>query len=156
MILDASRSGEFRGNIYTVIKTMEIAFEKKDCDLTLTDSVTGFYEHKEILARQVVRVLFNFLKGNGRTGIFISQRRSSQQAESAEAAGGLEVAHIVDGTIIFDKKLNEIRSEHLWPSHWKCIENNPDRWMQIKRAQSGYLGYDYRGEWAYSDKGKAI
>ena len=109
VILDASRSGEFRENIYTVIKTMEIAFEKKDCDLTIIDSVTGFYEHKEILARQVVRVLFNFLKRNGQTGIFISQKRSSQQAESAEAAGGLAVAHIVDGTIVFDKKLIETK-----------------------------------------------
>jgi len=109
VVLDASKSYQLRENIMSVIKTMETAITKKHCSVTIIDSVTGFYEHKEMLARQIVRALFNFLKQHKQTALLVSQKRSSQQAESAEAAGGLAVAHIVDGTIIFDKKLIETR-----------------------------------------------
>jgi KaiC/GvpD/RAD55 family RecA-like ATPase len=37
------------------------------------------------------------------TAILISQKRSGHQADTPEAAGGLAVAHILDGTIIFNK-----------------------------------------------------
>ena len=107
VVLDASKSYELRENVMSVIKTMEAAILDKKCSVTIVDSVTGFYEHREMLARQIVRELFNFLKEHKQTALFVSQKRSSQQAESAEAAGGLAVAHIVDGTIIFDKKLIE-------------------------------------------------
>ena len=61
------------------------------------------------MARQIVRQFFNFMKRYRQTGIFVSQKRSAQASESAEAAGGLAVAHIVDGTIVMDKKLVESR-----------------------------------------------
>jgi len=69
------------------------------------DSVTGLYEHREVLARQIVRQLFNFLKKWNQTALLVSQKRSSQSSETAEAAGGLAVAHIVDGTIVMDKEV---------------------------------------------------
>ncbi len=109
IVVDASKSYQFRENVMSVIKTMEAAIKKKHCTVTVIDSVTGFYEHREVMARQIVRALFNFLKQHKQTALFVSQKRSSQQAESAEAAGGLAVAHIVDGTIILDKKLIETR-----------------------------------------------
>ena len=71
----------------------------------MIDSVTGLYEHREVLARQIVRQLFNFLKKWNQTAILVSQKRSSQSSETAEAAGGLAVAHIVDGTIVMDKEV---------------------------------------------------
>ena len=43
--------------------------------------------------------------------MFVSQKRSAQASESAEAAGGLAVAHIVDGTIVLDKKLIESKRD---------------------------------------------
>ena len=88
---------------------MELAINKKHASITIIDSVTGFYEHREMLARQIVRALFNFLKEKKQTALLISQKRSSQQSDTAEAAGGLAVAHIVDGTIVFDKKVIETR-----------------------------------------------
>ncbi|HDI53123.1 MAG TPA: KaiC domain-containing protein, partial [Candidatus Bathyarchaeota archaeon] len=69
------------------------------------DSITGLYEHREVMARQIVRMFFNFLKRWRQTGIFISQKRSAQASDTAEAAGGLAVAHIVDGSIVLDKVL---------------------------------------------------
>jgi len=88
---------------------MAYAIREKKVTNVIVDSITGLYEHKEMMARQIVRQFFNFLKKWRQTGIFVSQKRSSQMSESAEAAGGLAVAHIVDGTIVLDKKLIESR-----------------------------------------------
>ena len=41
--------------------------------------------------------------------MLVSQKRSSQGMETAEAAGGLAVAHILDGTIVLEKKLISTR-----------------------------------------------
>ncbi len=109
IVVDASQSFELRENIMSVIKTMELAIKKKKATITIVDSVTGFYEHKEIFARQVVRVLYNFLKKQKQTALLVSQKRSTQAETTAEAAGGLAVAHIVDGTIVMDKKLMETK-----------------------------------------------
>ena len=89
--------------------TMAYAIKEKKTTNTIIDSITGLYEHKEVMARQIVRQFFNFLKKFRQTGIFVSQKRSAQASETAEAAGGLAVAHIVDGTIVLDKKLIESR-----------------------------------------------
>ena len=107
VIIDASQEDMLRENTFSLIKTMEFAMKKYKPTITVIDSITGFYEHKEMLARQIVRNVFNCLKRNGQTALLVSQKRSSQGAETAEAAGGLAVAHIVDGTIVFDKKLIE-------------------------------------------------
>jgi len=109
VVIDASQEDMLRENVFSLIKTMEFAIKRYKTTITIIDSITGFYEHKEMLARQIVRNVFNCLKRNGQTALLVSQKRSSQGAETAEAAGGLAVAHIVDGTIVFDKKLIETR-----------------------------------------------
>ena len=43
------------------------------------------------------------------TAILVSQKRSSQDMMSSEAAGGLAVAHIVDGTVVMGKELIETK-----------------------------------------------
>ncbi len=111
VIIDASANDELRENPRALMETMATAIKEKKITNTIVDSITGLYEHKEILARQIVRQFFNFLKKFRQTGIFISQKRSSQGSETAEAAGGLAVAHIVDGTIVLDKKLIESKWE---------------------------------------------
>jgi KaiC/GvpD/RAD55 family RecA-like ATPase len=58
-----------------------------------------------MLARSIVRGIFNFLKKWYQTGLLISQKRSGHEELSAEAAGGYAVAHIVDGTIVLSKEL---------------------------------------------------
>ncbi|MCD6331435.1 MAG: KaiC domain-containing protein [Thermoplasmata archaeon] len=105
VVIDASAEEELRENPKTLMDTMAYAIKEKKVTNVIIDSITGLYEHKEMMARQIVRQFFNFLKKWKQTGLFISQKRSAQASESVEAAGGLAVAHIVDGTIVVDKKL---------------------------------------------------
>lgn len=106
-VIDATADHELRENPRSLMDTMEYAINEKNIKNTVIDSITALYEHREMMARSIVRVFFNFLKTHGQTAMVVSQKRSSQAAESAEAAGGMAVAHIVDGTIVLDKKLLE-------------------------------------------------
>ncbi len=105
IVIDASQDAELRENMGALLDTMAYAIKKKNTKNVVIDSVTGLYEHREVLARQIVRQLFNFLKKWNQTALLVSQKRSSQSSETAEAAGGLAVAHIVDGTIVMDKEV---------------------------------------------------
>ncbi len=105
VVIDASQDNELRENPKALMDTMAYAIKEKKVTNVIIDSITGLYEHKEVMARQIVRQFFNFLKKWKQTGIFISQKRSAQSSETAEAAGGLAVAHIVDGTVVMDKKV---------------------------------------------------
>jgi len=105
IVVDATQEWELRENMGALLDTMAYAIKKKGTKNVVIDSVTGLYEHREVLARQIVRQLFNFLKKWNQTALLVSQKRSSQSSETAEAAGGLAVAHIVDGTIVMDKEI---------------------------------------------------
>ncbi len=105
IIIDASQDVELRENMNALLDTMAYAIKKKNTKNVVIDSITGLYEHREVLARQIVRQMFNFLKKWNQTALLVSQKRSSQSSETAEAAGGLAVAHIVDGTIVMDKEV---------------------------------------------------
>ena len=111
IVVDASQSFELRDNLKALLDTMKFAINEKSTSITVVDSVTGLYEHKEMVARQTVRTLYNFLKKHKQTAMLISQKRSTQGLETAEAAGGLAVAHIVDGTIVMSKKLIESKAD---------------------------------------------
>jgi KaiC domain protein len=111
VVIDVTEDEELRDNPKALIDTMAYAIKEKKTKHTVIDSITALYEHKEMMARSIVRVFFNFLKKFHQTAIVVSQKRSSQAGESAEAAGGLAVAHIVDGTIVMDKKLIENKWE---------------------------------------------
>jgi len=110
VVIDASENPELREDPRALMDTMAYAIREKKTTNVIIDSITGLYEHnKEMMARQIVRQFFNFLKKWKQTALFVSQKRSAQGAETAEAAGGLAVAHIVDGSIVMDKKLIETR-----------------------------------------------
>ncbi len=111
IVIDASANEELRENPKALMDTMAQAIKDNKTTNVIIDSITGLYEHKEVMARQIVRRFFNFLKKWKQTGVFVSQKRSAQGAETAEAAGGLAVAHIVDGTVVVDKKLIDTRWE---------------------------------------------
>ncbi|OYT33361.1 KaiC domain-containing protein [Archaeoglobales archaeon ex4484_92] len=108
-IIDITEREDLRKNPRALIELMSQVIKENKISNTIIDSITGLYEHREVMARLIVRQFYNFLKKYKQTGIFVSQKRSSQLSESAEAAGGLAVAHIVDGTIVLDKKLIESR-----------------------------------------------
>lgn len=110
-ILDASSNEVLREDVKAFLDTLEYAIREKHTSIVVIDSITGLYEHKEVMARQIVRVVYQVLKKYRQTSLIISQKRSSQASDSAEAAGGLAVAHIADGSIVMDKKIIESSRE---------------------------------------------
>ena len=105
ILIDAASNSRLRDDVDVLLDTLAFAIRNYDTKSVVIDSITGLFESREMLARNIVRRIFNFLKKWGQTGIFISQKRSNQEEESAEAAGGYAVAHIVDGTIVLHKRL---------------------------------------------------
>lgn len=105
VIIDAASHATLRENIPNLLTTLAYAIKQYKIKHTIIDSVTGLYEAKEMLARTVVRQLFNFMKKWYQTALFVSQKRSSHEELSAEAAGGFAISHIVDCTFVLAKEL---------------------------------------------------
>ncbi|MEN3011440.1 MAG: KaiC domain-containing protein [Dictyoglomus thermophilum] len=105
VFIDAASYSKLREDVPTLLATLAHAIKKYKIKYTVIDSITGLYEAKEMMARVIVRQLFNFMKKWYQTAIFISQKRSSQEEFSAEAAGGFAISHIVDGTMVLSKVL---------------------------------------------------
>jgi len=104
IIIDAASYHRLREYIPSLLDTLAYAIRQYKIKHVIIDSVTGLYESKEMMARQVVRQLFNFMKKWYQTAIFVSQKRSGHEELSPEAAGGYAVAHIVDCTIVLAKQ----------------------------------------------------
>lgn len=111
ILIDAASHTSLRDNIPNLLATLAYAIKNYKVRHTVIDSVTGLYEAKEMLARTVVRQLFNFMKKWYQTAIFVSQKRSGHEELSAEAAGGYAVSHIVDCTMVLAKELIMTRSQ---------------------------------------------
>lgn len=110
VIVDASTNSQLREDLSSLMDTLAYVIKNYKTKITIIDSVTGLYEAREMMARQIVRALFTFLKKWRQTGLFISQKRSGHEELTAEAAGGYAVGHILDGTIVLFKK--EIMSRY--------------------------------------------
>lgn len=102
-IIDGASHSKIREDLLTFLNTLAYTIKNYDICCTVIDSVTGFYEEKEMLARGIVRRLFNFMKKWHQTAIFVSQKRSGHETLTAEAAGGYAVSHIVDCSIVLSK-----------------------------------------------------
>ena len=105
ILIDAASSTRLRENIPDLLSTLAYVIQNYKVNFTIIDSVTGLFETKEMLARSIVRRLFNFLKKWYQTALFVSQKRSGHEELTAEAAGGYAVGHIVDGTMVLAKEL---------------------------------------------------
>ncbi|MCX7871166.1 MAG: KaiC domain-containing protein [bacterium] len=70
--------------------------------LIVFDSLTGFYESKEVMARYIVRRIFQFCKNLNLTAFLISQKREDSPF-SSKAAGGMAISHIADCNIVLSK-----------------------------------------------------
>ncbi len=110
IIIDAASYHRLREYIPSLLDTLAYAIKQYKIKYVVIDSITGLYESREMMARQVVRQLFNFMKKWYQTAIFVSQKRSGHEELSPEAAGGYAVAHIVDCTIVLAKQF--IRSRY--------------------------------------------
>ncbi|RLJ70067.1 KaiC domain protein [Hydrogenivirga caldilitoris] len=111
ILIDAASHTSLRDNIPNLLATLAFAIKNYKVRHTVIDSVTGLYEAKEMLARTVVRQLFNFMKKWYQTALFVSQKRSGHEELSAEAAGGYAVSHIVDCTMVLAKELIMTRAQ---------------------------------------------
>jgi len=105
IFIDATSYYKLREEIPTLLNTLAYAIKEFKIEFTIIDSITGLFENKEMMARTIVRRIYNFLKKWYQTSILISQKRSGHELLSAEAAGGYAVGHIVDGTIVLSKEL---------------------------------------------------
>ncbi len=104
IFIDAASNSIVRENLPYLLSTLAYVIKTYKVEFTVIDSVTGLYETKEMLARNVVRRIYNFLKKWYQTSLLVSQKRSSHEQMSAEAAGGFAVGHIVDGTMVLAKE----------------------------------------------------
>ncbi len=105
ILIDAASYGSLRENLPVLFDTLAHAYKTYHAHRTVIDSITGLYEAREMMARQVVRQLFNFMKKWYQTAVFVSQKRSGHEELTAEAAGGFAVSHIVDCTVVVAKHL---------------------------------------------------
>ncbi len=105
ILIDAASSTRLRENLPDLLATLAYVIQNYKVKFTVIDSVTGLFETKEMLARSIVRRLFNFMKKWYQTALLVSQKRSGHEELTAEAAGGYAVGHIVDGTMVLAKEL---------------------------------------------------
>ncbi len=105
ILIDAASYGHIRDDVLELLSTLAYAIQTYKVRFTVIDSVTGLFENKEMMARAVVRRLYNFLKRWYQTALLVSQKRSGHEELTAEAAGGYAVGHIVDGTMVLAKEL---------------------------------------------------
>jgi KaiC domain protein len=70
--------------------------------IIIFDSLTGFYESKEVMARYIVRRIFQFCKNLNLTAFLISQKREDSPF-SSKSAGGMAISHIADCNIVLSK-----------------------------------------------------
>ena len=105
VLIDAATYGTLRENLPILFDTLAHAYKNFKAHRTVIDSITGLYEAREMMARQIVRQLFNFMKKWYQTAVFVSQKRSGHEELTAEAAGGFAVSHIVDCTVVVAKHL---------------------------------------------------
>ena len=104
-VIDAASDTRLREDVDYLLDTLAYGIREYNVKSVVIDSVTGLFEAKEVLARSIVRKIYNFLKRWRQTSLLVSQKRSASEEMRAEAAGGYGVAHIVDGTLVLYKKL---------------------------------------------------
>ncbi len=105
VLIDAASNSVLRDNLPDLLSTLAYVIKNYNVKFTIIDSITGLYENKEMMARAIVRRLFNFMKKWYQTALFVSQKRSGHEELTAEAAGGYAVSHIVDGSMVLAKEL---------------------------------------------------
>ncbi len=104
VLIDAATHPILAQDLPTLFNTLAHAIKTYHVRAVVIDSITGLYEAREMLARDVVRPIFTFLKKWHQTALLVSQKRSGHELLTAEAAGGYAVGHILDGTLVLAKQ----------------------------------------------------
>ena len=102
-IIDLTFRYNLMGNIDNFLKNLyyELSNSYRN-GVIVFDSLTGFYESKEVMARYIVRRIFQFCKNLNLTAFLISQKREDSPF-SSRSAGGMAISHIVDCNIVLSK-----------------------------------------------------
>ncbi len=138
-LVDAARHGELREDLATLEATLDVALGKIDARHLVVDSLTGLYEAKEMAARQIVRRIYAYVKERGLTAVLTSQKRSSHEELSAEAAGGYVVSHVLDVTVVLAKKLVMSTAQS---RVWRAPLGEVVRFLRVDGSR--YSGHDTR------------
>lgn len=99
-ILDLSNYYSLSNNIENFLKEFYIL--AKGFNICVFDSVSGLYENREVMARYIVRRVFQISKNLKMTTFLISQKRE-ESPFSSRSAGGLAISHIADCNIVLSK-----------------------------------------------------
>lgn len=104
VLIDAATHTSLAHDLGTLLSTLTYAIRTYRAKAVVIDSLTGFYEAREMQAREIVRPLYLFLKRWHQTALAVSQKRSGHELLTAEAAGGFAVGHILDGSLVLAKQ----------------------------------------------------
>jgi len=138
-LVDAARHPELREDLATLGATLDAALGKVDARHLVIDSLTGLYEAREVAARPIVRWIYQFTKERGLTAVLTSQKRSSHEELSAEAAGGFVVSHVLDVTVVLAKKLVMSTAQ---ARVWRAPLGEVVRFIRVDGSR--YSGHDTR------------
>ncbi len=104
VLVDGASHPVLASDLPTLFNTLAFAIKTYKAKAVVIDSLTGLYEAREMLARDIVRPVFTFLKKWHQTALLVSQKRSGHEALTAEAAGGYAVGHVLDGSLVLAKQ----------------------------------------------------
>lgn len=104
VFIDGATYSVLRSDVPTLLSTLAHVIKTYKTEFVVMDSITSLYESREMMARDIVRPVFNFLKKWHQTALLVSQKRSGHELLTAEAAGGYAVGHILDGSIVLGKQ----------------------------------------------------
>lgn len=104
VLVDAVTHPSLTHDLGTFLNTLAFAIRTYRIEAVVIDSLTGFYEAREMQAREIVRPVYTFLKKWHQTALAVSQKRSGHELLTAEAAGGYAIGHILDGSLVLAKQ----------------------------------------------------
>ena len=139
VIVDAARHAVLREDLAALGATLDVALGKIEARHLVVDSLTGLYEAREVAARQTVRWVYDYVKERKLTAVLTSQKRSSHEELSAEAAGGYVVSHVLDVTVVLAKKLVMSTAQ---ARVWRAPLGELVRFLRVDGSR--YSGHDTR------------
>lgn len=99
-ILDLSNHFNISNNVDNFLR--DFYSLAKGYNICIFDSITALYENREVMARYIVRRIFQITKNLGLTCFMVSQKREDSPFV-ARSAGGMAISHIADCNIVLSK-----------------------------------------------------
>ncbi len=89
VLIDAATHTTLAHDLGTLLSTLAYAIRTYRAKAVVIDSLTGFYEAREMQAREIVRPLYLFLKKWHQTALAVSQKRSGHELLDRRSSWGL-------------------------------------------------------------------